>query len=72
MAKTIIKATFKGKSGSLGYEIDKEYTLALEHNRVERTNGTGACVYGSVQSFLENWKNIKYVKDVNNIKIVKT
>lgn len=62
MAKTIIKATFKGQDNSEGYNTGIEYTLALEHNKIQRITGSGIILYGSIQHFLKNWEKIKEQK----------
>lgn len=61
MAKTIIKATFKGTITE-GYETNKEYTLAVEYNVIQRTTGSGRIAYGSLQRFLSDWEKIKEIK----------
>lgn len=55
-----IRATFKGRNGSLGYIKNKEYTFVVTTNKILPTIGeTGICEYESVESFLNNWDNIK-------------
>lgn len=62
MAKTIIKATYKAEDEFSGYIPGTEYDLAVEHNKIQRTNGSGIKVYASVQSFLKDWCKIKEIK----------
>jgi hypothetical protein len=58
----IIKATFKGRDGSLGFKKDKEYTLTIKETRyhiVIMELGTNLyCEYSSIISFLDNWDHI--------------
>lgn len=61
MAKTIYKATFKGEETFEGYEPNKDYTIAVEYNKIQRTTGSGIIQYGSIQHFLRYWKNIKLI-----------
>lgn len=59
-----IRATFKGKNMSLGYETNKEYELKVCDNQavcIVRLDGTGRCYYSTLHKFLENWENIKKI-----------
>lgn len=68
MQRTMIKATFKGEPGSLGFEVEKEHELTLEvscqgkvtimHNRPGTLIGYQLCEYSNFRKFLDNWKNI--------------
>lgn len=62
MAKTIIKATFKNIDTLDGYVTNQEYTLAIEHNKIQRTTGSGIKQYATIQCFLKDWEKIKEVK----------
>ncbi len=61
----IIKAIFKGKNSSFGYETNKEYTLSIQHkkgNNILIQNGDKElCEYESMISFLNNWDIIRNV-----------
>lgn len=51
---------FTGQN-SLGYEKGKRYILKLADSlgvSIERTDGTGKCVYQSLSAFMKNWDNI--------------
>lgn len=59
----IITATFIGKN-SLGYENGKTYklkTLPMTAITISRIDGTGECVYESINAFFKNWKDIKQI-----------
>lgn len=62
-----IKATFIGKSGSLGYIKNKVYELTIRSIfnssiiRISRGDLEGLCEYQSLEKFLENWKNISKI-----------
>ena len=62
-----IKAVFKGQNGSCGFKTGQEYTLTIEHqmNRYIKVEDKNAdyCGYESVISFLENWDNIRMIKE---------
>lgn len=71
MAKKV-KAIFKGQDGSCGYNTNKEYTLIVsrgsyEHRpyvdliSIKNIDGGGLCDYESIESFLNNWDNIRNV-----------
>lgn len=49
-----IVAKFIG-TNSLGYENGKEYGLIIKGLQITRLDGTGACPYGSIESFFNNW-----------------
>lgn len=61
----IIKATFKGKDGSLGFEKNKEYRLRFDISFKDNTvlvtcvDMPLSCLYSSVFTFFKNWTNIK-------------
>jgi hypothetical protein len=57
----LIKATFTGEDGSLGYKKGEEHELYLIRNKIARPYGGGVCPYGSVEAFLKNWDNVKIV-----------
>lgn len=68
--KTVeVKAIFKGRSGSCGYNRDQEYKLHLGHEEKDKINiytikgheKDGYCEYSSMLTFLENWDNIRNV-----------
>ena len=65
MTKTV-KAIFKGKNGSMGFETNKEYTINVNQvqNGYIKIDGSGGlwCDYNSIGSFLTNWDNIRVVK----------
>lgn len=71
MKEIKVKAVFKGENGSSGYETNKEYTLMVCHgnlnihieNREASSFGNGYCEYQSINSFLENWDNIRVIKE---------
>lgn len=59
-----VKAVFKGKNGSLGYETNKEYCLEIRRGAnspiiIVQNNGDGFCEYESILSFLNNWDCIR-------------
>jgi len=60
----IIKATFKGRNGSLGYITGKEYTLKIRElidNSLlitDQNKKTNPCEYSGSLTFFENWTNI--------------
>lgn len=47
---------------SLNYIPEQEYTLLLKSNTIMRPDGTGKFMYGSIESFFKNWKDIKEQK----------
>jgi hypothetical protein len=59
-----IKAVFKGKNGSQGFEKNKEYELEITRGCTYAIAGscknpnTGIS-YESIDSFLKNWDNIR-------------
>jgi hypothetical protein len=55
-----IKATFIGKSGSLGFVYGKEYELGLKGMTIsyKREFSTVKCKYDSIEAFLNNWTDI--------------
>lgn len=67
---TIVSAVFTGEDGSLGYRRDQQYDLlvvALPHPwlnyrgsqiQVMRLDGTGACPYRNIVTFLQNWTKV--------------
>jgi len=60
-----ITAKFIGEN-SLGYEHGKEYVLSIsiiEKVQIVRLQGSGLCIYDSINSFLANWANIRTIKD---------
>jgi hypothetical protein len=72
--KIFIKATFIGKDKSLGYMNGRRYALYLSASNgaypfggiyIEREEGDGGCVYGSLFTFFNNWNNIKTKWDTN-------
>jgi len=58
-----IKAKFIGAHGSLGFEHGKTYELELKGMTVhyKKPYSKVKCSYSSVQSFTDNWTNIKNV-----------
>lgn len=63
--RKVVRAIFRGQDGSLGYEKNKEYTIAVSQEtgkniKIERyADATGQCEYSNVNLFLENWDNIR-------------
>ena len=61
-----VSATFKGQNGSLGYNTHQEYVLTVKHKTlseitINNKDGGGYCEYASLNSFLDNWDNIKRI-----------
>lgn len=61
-----VKATFKGRNGSMGFVAGKEYLLYLEKYGngsllINTDMGMGWCIYGSFLAFLNNWNLIETV-----------
>ncbi len=65
MKKVTVKAIFKGKDGSLGYQKNTEYALIITHSMCANISikcidqQKGVCEYESMISFLKNWDNIR-------------
>jgi hypothetical protein len=66
LKRTGIKAIYRGQDGSLGYERNKEYSLAVYTETgkpitiIREENGSaGQCEYSNMGTFLENWDNIR-------------
>lgn len=64
----LIKATFIGQDGSMGFKKDTEYVLTLKYAYpatqtgiiIQQYNsGFLWCEYSSIFTFMENWTNIK-------------
>lgn len=54
------RLTFLGTDGSLGYRTGSTYYIKIFNFpdgtvAIERTDGTGYCIYSNVIRFLENW-----------------
>lgn len=65
---TKVKATFKGKNGSMGFQSGTEYILKLSKKTdgellANEINGIGSCDYSSFITFLNNWGKITSFKD---------
>lgn len=69
----VISATFIGQNGSLGYLTNKPYQLNITKSVSKKGNikitrnvsppdPFGNCVYSNIETFLQNWTNIKTVK----------
>ncbi len=65
---TKIYAKFIGEDGSLGYKNGREYILEVEATsgfktghtiEISREDGGGFCPYKNIETFLENWTDIK-------------
>lgn len=61
-----IRAIFKGRNGSFGFQSGKEYTLEISEYRFDRgimikdiNRKDGDCEYSGIIAFLKNWDNIK-------------
>lgn len=61
----MIKATFEGTDGSLGFKSGEIYTIETKVNRIKgwidirATSQTGRkliCAYTNIEKFLENWR----------------
>ena len=71
-----IKAVFKGANGSCGYCPNFEYQLSvaqpkhlvvgdmLQNISITRADGSGICEYDSLLTFLDNWDNIKSLRQI--------
>lgn len=65
-----IRALFVGTDLSLGYEKDKSYTIIVRKGAapdsilINRTDGSGDCIYESIISFLDNWDLITDLEKV--------
>lgn len=59
-----VRAVFMGQDKSLGYEYGKAYTLFIKKGAardsilINKTDGSGDCIYESIISFLDNWDMI--------------
>jgi len=80
MTQIKVKATFKGKDGSMGFITGKEYTLKLDAwNLMDNSlsiydinNMNHYCEYTSFITFLNNWRDVSSVEVKNNqTKIIK-
>lgn len=61
-----VKATFKGKNGSMGFETGKQYTLTLTKYKdggLLAEDDFNHCEYGSFIAFLNNWENVSSYKN---------
>lgn len=62
-----IRARFIGADQSLEYTSGLYYHLALlninDTITVQRLNNKGTCMYSSINTFLDNWTNIKKLKN---------
>jgi hypothetical protein len=61
-----IKATFRGRKDSRGFETGKEYELEVLKNPFSATTALKtkdglSCAYGSAAAFLISWDNIKII-----------
>lgn len=62
-----IKAVFNGRSGSMGFEKKKEYTLQVRHSKdsdIVLKNTVPpyqSCPYGSMVALLQNWDTIRRI-----------
>ncbi len=61
-----VKAIFKGKNSSQGFERNKEYTLTIVKGCTYDIAGScenpkTGLAYDSIDSFLRNWDNIRRV-----------
>lgn len=66
MAKIKVKATFKGKNGSMGFETGKSYNLTLTKYKdgvLLAEDDFNNCAYGSFFAFLNNWENVSSYKN---------
>lgn len=62
----LVSAIFRGKNGSLGYEVDKEYVLHITYKNsriIICKDRAGECEYSNIITFLQNWTNIKEVTE---------
>jgi hypothetical protein len=63
----LVKATFTGEDGSMGYRTGKEYTLKVSGflgggstiKIIPLEKGVFPCPYAGISTFLKNWNNIQ-------------
>jgi len=69
MTEIKVKATFKGKNGSMGFETGKQYTLNLNKDKdggisiYDINDMSHFCDYTSFITFLNNWENVSSYKN---------
>lgn len=62
-----VKAIYKGKTNSLGFETNKEYLLAISKKDDGKISikhlpfKIKVCIYSNIETFLNNWDNIRKV-----------
>lgn len=56
----LIKATFKGQDGSLGFVYGKEYIIIVKGLKIiNAANTKQVCQYKNIETFLNNWDNVQ-------------
>lgn len=55
----LLKAKFIGQDGSMGFKKGEDYNLFLFGNIIIEYKSKTRCPYGSVESFLKNWRIIE-------------